>query len=219
MKEEPGTKRPHSRLINALWDRGDIRSDKVRMAMLEVKREYFVPKLLKWDAYMDRPLPIGNGQTISAPHMVAIMAEEMEAMPGQKVLEIGSGSGYHAAVISRLILPDGHVFSVERIGPLADFARNNIMASGIENVTIIEGDGSVGLEEHAPYDRIYYTCAAPDVPDKVMKQLSDGGKLLAVIGPKHGTQRLIRLTKDGGKIIRELLSFCVFVPLIGELGY
>ncbi len=209
----------HTKLITTLWDRGDIRSEHIKSAMLGVKREFFIPKLLKLESYIDRPLPIGNGQTISAPHMVAIMAEEMDASPGQKVLEIGSGSGYHAAVVSRSILPGGHLFSIERIGALVKFARRNLDAAGIENVTVIEGDGSLGLTSEAPFDRIYYTCAGPDVPKIVMDQLCDGGKLLAVIGPKYGTQRLIRFTKSGGEVEEEPLSYCVFVPLIGELGY
>lgn len=210
---------PLNRLVKGLWDRGDIRSPEIKSAMLSVKREYFVPKLLKFESYIDRPLPIGNGQTISAPHMVAIMAEEMDASPGQKVLEIGTGSGYHAAVVSRLILPGGKVFSIERIGPLVDFARRNIEKAGIGNVEVIEGDGSLGYAKEGPYDRIYYTCAAPSIPDVVMAQLTEGGILLSVEGPKHGTQRLIRYVKKRGKVKGEILNFCVFVPLIGELGY
>jgi protein-L-isoaspartate(D-aspartate) O-methyltransferase len=210
---------PLKRLVFRLWDRGDIRSQKVKEAMLSVKREHFVPKMLKFESYIDRPLPIGKGQTISAPHMVAIMAEKMDALPGQKVLEIGTGSGYHAAVVSRLIRPGGEVFSIERIGSLVEFARRNIEKAGIENVVVIEGDGSVGLTEESPFDRIYYTCAAPDVPDMVMDQLSEDGILLAVEGPKYGTQRLIKYVKKSGKVRGETLNFCVFVPLIGELGY
>jgi protein-L-isoaspartate(D-aspartate) O-methyltransferase len=207
------------RLVNGLWDRGDIRTQKVKKAMLSVRREHFVPKLIRFESYIDRPLPIGNGQTISAPHMVAIMAEEMDAYPGQKVLEIGTGSGYHAAVVSRLILPGGKVFSVERIGSLVEFARRNIEKAGIENVKVIECDGSLGLAEEGPFDRIYYTCAAPNVPEMVMEQLSEDGILLAVEGPKYGTQRLIRYKKKGDEVKSETLNFCVFVPLIGKLGY
>jgi protein-L-isoaspartate(D-aspartate) O-methyltransferase len=216
-ESEPG--RSHQRLVENLWERGDIRSPQVREAMLLINREIFIPRMFKWESYSDRPLPIGNGQTISAPHMVAIMAEEMEADPGQKILEIGSGSGYHAAVVSRLILPGGHLYTIERIGALVRFARRNISEAGINNVTVIEGDGSVGLPSEAPFDRIYYTCAAPLVPNVVMEQLADGGMILAVIGPKHGTQRLIRMIKESGRVRKESLSFCVFVPLIGELGY
>ncbi|MGA1820175.1 MAG: protein-L-isoaspartate O-methyltransferase family protein, partial [Thermoplasmatota archaeon] len=143
----------------------------------------------------------------------------LDARPGQKVLEIGTGSGYHAAVVSRLILPGGRVYSVERVGPLVKFAQNNLEKAGIDNVTVVEGDGSVGLPEHAPFDRIYYTCAAPDVPEKVVDQLVEGGSILAVIGPKSGVQRLVLMRKTAGRLESENLTHCVFVPLIGELGY
>ena len=206
-------------LVNELYSRGDIRSQGVRSAMLSVPREHFVPALLKRESYLDRPLPIGKGQTISAPHMVAIMADEMDAGPGQKVLEIGTGSGYHAAVVSRLIVPGGHVYTVERLGSLVRSSRENLSRAGIDNVTVVEGDGSIGFPDSAPYDRIYYTCAAPDVPSTVLEQLAEGGLILAVVGPKSGVQRLVRLRKKGGRMIEERLTHCVFVPLIGELGY
>ncbi|MGA1848939.1 MAG: protein-L-isoaspartate O-methyltransferase, partial [Thermoplasmatota archaeon] len=162
---------------------------------------------------------IGSGQTISAPHMVAIMAEALLCRRGHKVLEIGSGSGYHAAVVSRLVGEEGHVFSMERVPDLAGFARRNIDEAGISNVTIIEGDGSVGHPEQAPYDRIYYTCAAPKIPGQVMDQLSESGILLGVVGPNGGIQRLIRYRKEKGTLREERMTHCVFVPLIGELGY
>ncbi|MBN1539951.1 MAG: protein-L-isoaspartate(D-aspartate) O-methyltransferase [Candidatus Thermoplasmatota archaeon] len=208
-----------SMLVEELYSRGDIRSPEVRSAMLSVPRELFIPNFIRFEAYIDRPLPIGRGQTISAPHMVAIMAEEMNAGPGQKVLEIGTGSGYHAAVVSRLIRPGGHVFTVERIGDLAREARKNLSRAGMENVTVIEGDGSIGLPEQAPFDRIYYTCAAPDIPGSVLEQLADGGSLLGVVGPMSGVQGLVRLKKKDGMISEEQLTRCVFVPLIGEKGY
>ncbi|MBN1389193.1 MAG: protein-L-isoaspartate(D-aspartate) O-methyltransferase [Candidatus Thermoplasmatota archaeon] len=206
-------------LVDKLLKGGEIRSDEVRSAMLSVPRELFVPDLLRMEAYHDRPLPIGNGQTISAPHMVAIMAEEMNTRPGHKVLEIGTGSGYHAAVISRLILPGGHIFTIERVEGLAIKARRNLDLSGIDNVTVVEGDGSVGLPEQAPFDRIYYTCAAPDIPASVLDQLSDDGSLLGVVGRINDVQRLVRFSRQGSWTSKELLTHCVFVPLIGELGY
>lgn len=206
-------------LVEELFLRGDIRTTEVRSAMLSVPRELFVPTFIRFEAYNDRPLPIGRGQTISAPHMVAIMAEEMDAGPGQKVLEIGTGSGYHAAVVSRLVQPGGHVFTVERIGDLVLEARTNLSRAGIENVTVFDGDGSIGLPEHAPFDRIYYTCAAPDIPGSVLRQLADGGFLLGVVGPMNGVQRLIRIKKKDGTVSKEQLTHCVFVPLIGKEGY
>ncbi|MGA1792895.1 MAG: protein-L-isoaspartate(D-aspartate) O-methyltransferase [Thermoplasmatota archaeon] len=219
MSSEERYLRQRTMIVHDLFDRGDIRSQQVKEAMMSVPREHFVPLILKLEAYLDRPLPIGHGQTISAPHMVAIMADEMDACPGQKVLEIGTGSGYHAAVVSRLVLPGGHVYTVERVRPLVKFAEGNLAKAGIDNVTVMEGDGSIGLPEHAPYDRIYYTCAAPDVPEKVIEQLAEGGSILAVVGPRNGVQRLLRMKKAGGSMTTESLTHCVFVPLIGELGY
>ena len=206
-------------LVKGLKREGLIKSCSVEKAMLAVPRELFVSGVNKYGSYWDRPLPIGQGQTISAPHMVAIMAEALETGPGHHVLEIGGGSGYHAAVVSRMILPSGHLFSVERVNELVVFARRNLSQAGIKNVTIIEGDGSVGHKDGAPYDRIYYTCAAPKIPDMVLGQLAEGGILLGVVGPKNGVQRLMRYKAQGGRIISDPLTECVFVPLIGELGY
>jgi protein-L-isoaspartate(D-aspartate) O-methyltransferase len=206
-------------LIRNLINEGIIRSREVERAMLSVDRSFFVPGRSKREAYFDHPLQIGEGQTISAPHMVAIMAEELLVHNGHKVLEIGGGSGYHAAVISRMVGPEGHVYTVERIPSLVKWGRENIRKAGIDNVTFVEGDGSTGYEKGSPYDRIYYTCAAPNVPQMVLDQLNDGGIILGIVGPKHGVQRLMRYTKIGGKIEKEGLTRCVFVPLIGEMGY
>ncbi len=206
-------------LIDDLVREGVIHSPPVERAMRTVKREYFVPNHLGRSAYADHPLPIGGGQTISAPHMVAIMAEELLVDEGNKVLEIGTGSGYHAAVVSHLVGPGGRVFSVERLEGLAEKGRRNIIRSGISNVSVIGADGSGGYPEEAPYDRIYYTCAAPMVPEIVMDQLKEGGILLGVVGPNGGVQVLIRYRKKDGRIEEEPLIRCVFVPLIGEYGY
>ncbi|MFW3146291.1 MAG: protein-L-isoaspartate(D-aspartate) O-methyltransferase [Thermoplasmatota archaeon] len=212
-------KKQRERLVENLRLEGLIRTREVERSMLEVPRENFVPHGLRFEAYLDRPLPIGRGQTISAPHMVAIMAEEMRVEPGMKVLEIGTGSGYHAAVVSRLVGEKGSVITVERISDLAREASKNLKASGISNVRVIETDGSVGYPAGAPYDRIYYTCAAPDIPDSMMEQLAQGGIMLGVVGPKYGTQRLIRYSKTQNGLKEEKLTYCVFVPLVGELGY
>ncbi|MEA3560111.1 MAG: protein-L-isoaspartate(D-aspartate) O-methyltransferase [Candidatus Thermoplasmatota archaeon] len=206
-------------LINALKRKGIIRSDQVERALSTVPRDLFVPENLMDTAYNDRPLPIGNGQTISAPHMVAIMAEEIRIEPGMKILEIGTGSGYHAAVISHITGEKGRVFSIERIHSLVIEARRNLSETGIENVTVVEGDGSIGLEKEAPYDRIYYTCAAPEVPGIVKEQVKDGGIILAVVGPKNDTQQLIRYDRKGDKLRKKKLTYCMFVPLLGEKGY
>jgi len=211
--------RSNGELVEQLVRDGEIRTERVRQAFLSVDRAHFVPGREPREAYSDNPLPTFDGQTISAPHMVAIMAEELFAEEGMKVLEIGGGSGYHAAVIGRLVGPTGSVVSVERISRLSQWGKENLLRAGVDNVTMVIGDGSKGYPKGAPYDRIYYTCAAPDVPEVVIGQLREGGIILAVVGPAYGTQRLVRLTKRMGGMAEEKLTYCVFVPLIGEHGY
>jgi len=207
-------------LADHLLKQGEIRTEKVYSAFTTVERDLFVPSPLKGQAYMDRPLPIGKNQTISAPHMVAIMSEELELQEGMKVLEIGGGSGYHAAIVGRLIGATGKVFSIERIDTLADRARRSLIEAGIDNVEMVTGDGSVGYQKEAPYDRIYYTCAAPNLPDIVKDQLKDDGMILCVEGEPYSTQRLVRYRKNlKGKWEIETLTYCIFVPLIGEKGH
>jgi protein-L-isoaspartate(D-aspartate) O-methyltransferase len=194
-----------------------IKTKEVEKAFLDVKREDFLPENKKKYAYIDTPLEIGNGQTISAPHMVAIMVEGLDIKKGQKILEIGAGSGYHAAIVSRLIGDSGHVYSIERYPTLVENAKKNIEKSKIENVTIINGDGSEGLEKYAPYDRIYVTCAAPDIPQPLIDQLKDNGKLMIPVG--RMLSQLILIEKNEGKIKRKNLGGCAFVPLVGKYGF
>jgi protein-L-isoaspartate(D-aspartate) O-methyltransferase len=196
-----------------------ISSERVGRAMLAVRRELFVPEDLQVASYSDHPLDIGHGQTISAPHMVAIMVEAMDAADGQRVLEVGGGSGYHAAVIAEAIGPEGHVYSVERVEPLASRARRNLDAAGLsDRVTVMVGDGSCGWPEHSPYDRISVACAAPAVPDPMRADLADGGKLLIPAGSRF-VQELLRVTRRGDDFKVERLGGCVFVPLVGRCGY
>ena len=207
------------RLILSLLRMGYIDSSEVEAAMRSVPREEFVLHELRDDAYVDTPLPIGSGQTISAPHMVAIMAEKLRLRPGMKVLEVGAGSGYHAAVVAELVRPGGHVYTVERVEGLAEFARKNLQrAAYSEDVTVVVGDGSKGLPEHAPYDRIFVACGAPSVPSPLLDQLAEGGLMLVPVGGLH-YQDLIKVEKREGKIIRTNEGGCVFVPLVGEHGY
>ena len=208
-----------NRLVNDLKFRGYITSSAVEDAMRRVPREEFLPDDLREEAYIDSPLPIGEGQTISAPHMVAIMAEHLDLEPGQKVLEVGTGSGYHAAVCAELIAPDGLMYSVERIASLASFAEDNLKRTGYARlVTVVLGDGSKGLPDHAPYDRIFVAAGAPSVPSPLTAQLAQGGKLLVPVGSRW-YQDLIRVTKKGTKLEKENLGGCVFVPLLGEHGH
>ena len=161
--------------------RGSV-SDRVLEAMDEIPRELFVPDRVRQMAYQDHPLPIGEGQTISAPHMVAIMCDVLDLGEGMKVLDVGTGSGYHAAVMAKLVGPGGHVYSIERVGTLVAFARKNLLEAGIENVTVFEGDGSLGLPDHAPFDRINVAATAPKVPEPLQAQLKVGGKLVIPVG-------------------------------------
>ena len=207
------------RLLASLRRRGYLVNPRVEEAMRRVPREEFLPEDLRDDAYVDSPLPIGDGQTISAPHMVVIMVEQLDLKQGQKVLEIGAGSGYHAAVCAEMVAPDGHIYTMERIASLASFCESNIKKTGYEDlVTVIFGDGTKGLPEHAPYDRIFVAAAAPDVPSPLVEQLAEGGKMLVPVGGKF-YQDLIRVERNGKKLLRENLGGCVFVPLIGEHGY
>jgi len=208
-----------NRLVDSLVRRGYISDKAVEAAMRRVPREEFIPPEMKEDAYADTPLPIGEGQTISAPHMVAIMAEKLDLFPGAKVLEIGAGSGYHAAVCAEVVASDGHIFTIERISTLATFAEKNLKRTGYSSlVTVIFGDGTRGLPEHAPYDRIFVAAGAPGIPEPLTDQLKDGGELLIPVGGRY-YQDLIRVRKKGKDLETENLGGCVFVPLIGEHGY
>jgi protein-L-isoaspartate(D-aspartate) O-methyltransferase len=208
-------------LIERLWNQGYIKTDKVKKAMLKIPREEFVPLERRSYAYMDQPLPIGHGQTISAPHMVAILCEKLELTEGMNVLEIGTGFGYNAAVVSEIISPNGHVYSVERLKTLAKTAMENLERTGYsEGVTVIHGDGTLGYPEKAPYDRIYATASAPEVPEPLKKQLKIGGKLIVPVGVNLQFQELVcmeRVAKKGFKT--QKFGGVVFVPLIGEHGW
>jgi len=213
------------RLVEMLVLEGVIRSEKVKRAILKVPRELFVPEPYRRYAYVDTPLPIGKGQTISAPHMVALMCELLDLDEGMKVLEIGTGSGYHAAVIAEIIAPKGSnnpgkVYSIERIPELAEFARRNLEKAGYaDRVVVIVGDGTLGYPEEAPYDRILVTAAAPDVPEPLLQQLKIGGKLVIPIGSKF-MQYLYVIEKTGEKEIKATKTTpCMFVPLVGKYGW
>ncbi|MEA1985135.1 MAG: protein-L-isoaspartate O-methyltransferase [Euryarchaeota archaeon] len=203
-------------LINSLQGLGIRQS--VLDAMMRVPRHLFVPENVRSSAYMDTPLPIGHGQTISAPHMVAIMCDLLDLRVGQKVLEIGTGSGYNAAIMAELVGKEGHIYSIERVPQLVDFAKKNLEAAGYENVSIILEDGSGGSLDHAPYDRINVTSAAPSIPDPLVQQLSRGGIMTIPVG--NFTQRLYIVRKDlDGPVHKEDEGGVVFVPLIGKYGF
>jgi protein-L-isoaspartate(D-aspartate) O-methyltransferase len=207
------------KMVRRLRESGYVHSERVAAAMLAVPRHLFLPEGMRGQGYVDSPLQIGEGQTISAPHMVAIMVEALDIRPGHKVLEVGGGSGYHAAVMAELARPGGKVYSMERIPSLAEMARRNLKAAGYaEAVEVLEGDGTKGLAERAPFDRISVAAAAPGVPAPLKEQLAGGGVLLVPVGG-FMYQDLVRVTRSGGEYRTEDLGGCVFVPLIGEHGY
>jgi protein-L-isoaspartate(D-aspartate) O-methyltransferase len=216
------------KLIDSLTKQGILHTPKVINAMRNVPRNKFLPPDAQGYTAVDTPLPIGYGQTISAPHMVSIMNEALDLKVGQKVLEVGAGSGWHAATIAEIIAPKGsprsewgHVYTVEIVKALADNARKNIMNAGFgDRVTIVVGDGSKGYPEKAPYDRTVVTAAAPNVPKPLVDQLKPGGIMLVPVGSVSMFQILIKVTKGkDGKIKEENLGGVAFVPLTGEYGH
>ena len=194
----------------ALRRRG-ISDQAVLRAMDEVPREHFVSAELVDSAYADQALPIACGQTISQPYVVAYMTEQLEVEPQHHVLEVGTGSGYQAAVLSRLARD---VVSVERYRTLADTARERLKTLGFTNVTIIAGDGFAGVPAQAPFDRIIVTAAAEEVPEALVAQLAEGGKMMLPLGPRDGTQHLVKLTKTVQGLSRQNLIAVRFVPLL-----
>lgn len=204
-------------LIDKLISRSYVSTPEVISAMSKVPREAFVPPELKSNAYVDNPLPIGSGQTISAPHMVAIMTEALDVRKDVKILEIGTGSGYQAAILAEMAT-DGFVYTMETVDELASRAEERLINQGYDNVFVIAGDGTKGYEKEAPYDRIIVTCGAPRIPKALVKQLTDPGRLLVPVGGRS-YQDLISVEKNEGKITEDNLGGCVFVPLVGEDGW
>lgn len=186
---------------------------RVLQAMSKVLRHEFVPEAEKRYAYENRPLPIGYGQTISQPYIVAIMTDLMKLEPGDRVLEIGTGSGYQAAVLAELVQ---EVYSIEIIGDLARRARTVLDQQGYEKIKTRVGDGYYGWQEQAPFDAIVVTAAADHVPPPLIKQLKPGGRMLIPVGSRFMTQQLILVTKSGDDITTRLLLPVRFVPLTGE---
>ena len=196
--------------------RRGVRDERVLAAMGEVPREAYVPTGARARAYADRPLPIGSDQTISQPYVVAVMAEALELAPDDRVLEIGTGSGYAAAVLGRLA---AGVVTVERLPELAEVAARRLAEAGVDNVVVRVGDGTLGWPDLAPYDAVVVTAGGPEVPTALVDQLAPGGRLVAPVGPL-GSQRLVRVRKGAdGALGREDLGGVAFVPLIGAQGW
>ena len=191
--------------------RRGISNQAVLRAMDEVSREHFVGAEFADNAYADHALPIACGQTISQPYVVAYMTEQLDIEPQHRVLEIGTGSGYQAAVLSRLAR---EVVSIERYRTLADAARQRLRTLGYANVTVVAGDGFAGAPARAPFDRIIVTAAAEEVPPALVEQLGDGGKMVLPLGPRTGTQHIVKLTKTAAGLARQSLIAVRFVPLL-----
>ena len=194
-----------------LADRG-IRDPRVLDAMRAVPRHELVPENVRAQAYEDGPLPIGHGQTISQPYIVAYMSEQLAAKPEHRVLEIGTGSGYQAAVLARLV---AEVYSIEIVEPLATRARADLARLGCKNVHVRAGDGYQGWPEKAPFDAIIVTCAPDHVPEPLISQLKEGGRMIIPVGD-FGDQSLYVLEKRGGKVEKRSVLPVRFVPMTGK---
>jgi protein-L-isoaspartate(D-aspartate) O-methyltransferase len=193
----------------------EIASPRVLEAMLDVPRHEFVPPEFRQRAYADEPLPIGEGQTISQPFMVAAMTEALELTGGERVLEVGTGSGYQAAVLSHLA---ALVYSVESHPALALAAQARLERLGYSNVHVHCGDGTLGLPDCAPFDAILVSAAAPDLPPPLLEQLAEGGRLVIPVGSAD-EQQLFQIRKHGGQTASRTLHYCRFVPLVGRHGW
>ena len=191
----------------------DIRDPAVLRAMGKVPRHRFVPREIMAAAYGDGPLPIGYGQTISQPYVVAFMTEQLELTPGDRVLEIGTGSGYQAAVLAELA---AEVYTIEIIAPLAARARATLADLGYTNIRVRPGDGYLGWSEAAPFDAIIATCAPERIPPPLVDQLKDGGRMMIPVGPSDA-QNLVLLRKQGGRIKRQAVLPVRFVPMTGQV--
>ena len=205
-----------NRLIDSLVRYNYIKSEPVKRAFERVDRKLFVPEGLQERAYSDYPLPIGFDQTISAPSMIAIMLEALDLKRGDRVLEIGTGSGYNAALIYEIV--GSNISSIERIPELAEFAKKNLKKAGYE-IKIVVGDGTLGYREDAPYDKIIVTAAAPKIPAPLIDQLKIRGKVCIPVGERYFCNLIVAEKISAERIKKKNYGGCAFVPLIGEEGW
>ncbi len=209
-------KRSRERMVrDQIMARG-VTATRVLSVLRKVPRHLFVEEALKPQAYEDHPLPIGSGQTISQPYVVALMTQALDVQPGMKVLEIGTGSGYQTAVLAEL---DAVVYSVERVPELHMRAKNRLAAMGYGKVHLKLDDGTLGWPDAAPFDRILVTAGGPAVPPPYIEQLADPGLLVIPVGPERRSQQLVVLRKRDGKIARKSLGDVAFVDLVGQHGW
>jgi len=203
-----------AQLVETLRKKG-INDLAVLKAIAEVPRHLFVPEGVRHRAYEDSPLPIAQGQTISQPYVQATYLQALALKGDEKVLEVGTGSGYQTALLAELA---AMVFSIERHGPLAQEAKKVLDQAGVTNISVMVGDGTLGWRPYAPYDAILVAAASPDIPQPLLEQLAEGGHLVIPIGGRH-TQQLVMVERQGNKYPRQKLADVRFVPLVGELGY
>lgn len=208
-----------ARLVDSISDYARPISERanrdVLAAMRAVPRHLFVPPDQRAEAYRNYPLPIGEGQTISQPSLIALMTHLLRPKKGEVVLEVGTGSGYQAAILSRLV---GRVYSIEIVEPLAQQAAARLTRLGYANVAARHGDGYAGWPEHAPFDGIIVTAGAPHIPKPLLNQLKPGGRMVIPVGPSHSTQRLMLITKDArGKVVEQFIIAVRFVPLTRKI--
>jgi len=204
-----------ARMVEVQLRSRGIRDERVLAVMGKVPRERFIAPEYVWEAYADGPIPIGAGQTVSQPYMVAAMVEALEVQSSDQVLEVGTGTGYEAAVLAELA---SKVWTIERHAELADKARRILLELGYGNVHVICGDGSLGLPQQAPFNKILVAAGAPQAPPSLIAQLAEGGRMAVPVG-NRADQQLQIVRKIGGEIVTSLHVLCCFVPLIGSEGW
>ena len=192
-----------------------ITNPRVLAAMRQIPRHFFIPPPYDRSAYDDNPLPIGNGQTISQPYIVALMTDLLNPGPGDRVLELGTGSGYQTAILAALAR---HVVTIERLPAVADLARSNLSRLGLPNIEMVVGDGTTGYPAGAPFNAILITAATPRIPSPLINQLTEGGRLVAPVGSRDH-QELIRINRTGNQTVESRHGGVRFVPLIGKHGW
>jgi protein-L-isoaspartate(D-aspartate) O-methyltransferase len=205
-------------LIAKLKNEGTLRTAALEKALRGAPRELFVPEDERRYAYVDEPLPIGEGQTISQPTTVVAMTEALDVKVGQKILEIGAGSGWQAALLAEMAGAKGFVWTIERLESLCGLAKANLRRAGIKNVKVVLGDGSLGLAANSPYDRIMVTAACPDIPTPLLEQLKVGGKMVLPVG-NADVQEMLLVEKASRGASKKSLGGFRFVPLIGKYGF
>jgi protein-L-isoaspartate(D-aspartate) O-methyltransferase len=215
LSDDPRWEEERRDMVERQLRRRRIRDPRLLDAFLAVPRHRFVPASHRDEAYQDHPVPIARGQTISQPYMVAWMTQELGLGGGERVLEVGTGSGYQAAILAHLAR---ELYTVERVAELSGQAERLLAELGYRNVGFRVGDGTLGWREQAPYDAVLVTAAAPRVPAALTEQLAEGGRLVMPVGGRSG-QQLTLLEKRGGKTRRRRLGGCMFLPLIGEQGW